>query len=86
MDERANIIGVELDRQINALDGIYDHMSDTETTLNRAEEKLKYFARSIYTDRLMICLIIVIAIAIIVIIALAIAGKTPKAANGTIKP
>jgi hypothetical protein len=33
----------------------------------------------------MICLIIVIAIAIIVIIALAIAGKTPKALNGTVK-
>lgn len=33
----------------------------------------------------MICMIIVIAIAIIVIIALAIAGKTPKALNGTVK-
>lgn len=45
---------------------------------------MKYFAKQIYTDRLMICLIIVIAIAIIVIIALAIAGKTPKAMKGTV--
>jgi hypothetical protein len=45
---------------------------------------LKYFAKQIYTDRLMICMIIVIAIAIIVIIALAIAGKTPKAMRNTV--
>lgn len=45
---------------------------------------MKYFAKQIYTDRLLICLIIVIAIAIIAIIALAIAGKTPKALKGTI--
>jgi hypothetical protein len=48
----------------------------------RAEKHLKYFAKQIYTDRIMICLIITIAIAIIVIIALAIAGKTPKVLNG----
>ena len=42
------------------------------------------FAKQIYTDRLMICMIIVIAIAIIVIIALAIAGKTPKAMRNTV--
>ena len=45
---------------------------------------MKYFAKQIYTDRLMICMIIVIAIAIIVIIALAIAGKTPKAMRNTV--
>lgn len=45
---------------------------------------MKYFARQIYTDRLLVCLIIVIAIAIIAIIALAIAGKTPKALKGTV--
>lgn len=45
---------------------------------------MKYFAKQIYTDRLMICLIIVIALAILVIIILAIAGKTPKAMKGTV--
>lgn len=45
---------------------------------------MKYFAKQIYTDRLIVCLIIVIAIAIIAIIGLAIAGKTPKALKGTI--
>ena len=59
-------------------------MNDTETTLKRAEGHLRYFAKAIYTDRLMICMIVLIAIAIIVIIALAIAGKIPKASNGTV--
>jgi SNARE protein len=49
-----------------------------------AEKHLKYFAKQIYTDRLMVCIIIVVAIAIIVIIVLAIAGKTPKAMKSTV--
>ena len=35
MDEQANDILLELDRQINKLDLIYDEMNDTETTLKR---------------------------------------------------
>ena len=35
MDEQANEILTELDRQINVLDQIYDEMNDTETTLKR---------------------------------------------------
>jgi len=46
---------------------------------------LKYFARQVYTDRLMICLIIIIIIAIIVIIILSAIGKTPNLSVDTIK-
>ena len=35
MDEQANEIMTELDRQIKKLDSIYDTMCDTETTLAR---------------------------------------------------
>jgi hypothetical protein len=35
MDDKANLIAVELDRQINKLDQIYDEMNETETTLKR---------------------------------------------------
>jgi hypothetical protein len=35
MNAKADTINVELDRQINALDNIYDNMKDTETTLKR---------------------------------------------------
>lgn len=77
MKNTADNINIELDRQINQLDKIYDDMKDTETTLKRAEKHLKYFARQVYTDKLLICLIIFIVIAIIVIIILNIVGKVP---------
>ncbi len=35
MDEMANTINKELDRQINQLDTIYDNIKDTQTTLKR---------------------------------------------------
>ena len=35
MDEQANDINIELDRQIDKLDLIYDELKDTDTTLNR---------------------------------------------------
>ena len=35
MDEKANVVMTEMDRQINKLDEIYDQMNDTETTLKR---------------------------------------------------
>lgn len=53
--------------------------------LCRAETHLRYFARQIYTDRLMICLIVVIVLAIIAIIILKIIGKTPQASIDQIK-
>jgi len=84
MDEQANDILTELDRQINKLDQIYDEMNDTETTLARAEKHLRYFGRQVYADRCLICIIIIIAVAIIVIIGLAIAGKTPKQMNNQV--
>lgn len=36
MDNMADNINVELDRQIQQLDNIYDNMKDTNTTLKRA--------------------------------------------------
>ena len=38
---------------------------------------MKYFAKQVYTDKLLICLIVFIIIAIIVIIVLSILGKVP---------
>ena len=84
MDEQGVLVLGELDRQINKMDEIYEKMNDTESTLERAEKHLKYFAKQVYTDRILICLLIVIGLAILVIIILAIAGKTPKQQNGTV--
>ena len=84
MDEQGALVLSELDRQINKMDEIYQKMNDTESTLERAEKHLKYFAKQVYTDRILICLLIVIGLAILVIIILAIAGKTPNQQNGTV--
>jgi len=35
MDEQADSINVELNRQIEQLDKVYDNLKDTETTLKR---------------------------------------------------
>lgn len=35
MDDQANTVMLELDRQINKLDKVYDDLNDTETTLKR---------------------------------------------------
>ena len=35
MDERADLIVTELDRQIKKLDQIYEELNDTESTLKR---------------------------------------------------
>jgi hypothetical protein len=35
MDEQADAVNLELDRQINQLDKIYDDLKDTDTTLKR---------------------------------------------------
>jgi hypothetical protein len=35
MDEQADVIVTEMDRQIKKLDEVYDELCDTETTLKR---------------------------------------------------
>ena len=35
MDEQADAINIELDRQINQLDKIYEDLKDTQNTLKR---------------------------------------------------
>ncbi len=52
---------------------------------DRAEKHLRYFARQVYTDRLMICLIVIIVIAIVTIIVLKIIGKTPQVSIDQLK-
>lgn len=73
-----DIIGVEvqmeLNKQIEQLDRIYDTVKDTETTLKRAQKYVIYFARQVYTDRCLMAMIVLIVIAIVVIIILSAVG------------
>lgn len=74
MEHIASNVNVELERQLEALDRIYNTVNDTDSALNRAKEHIKYFARQIYTDKIMMCLIVLIIIAIIVTVIMSIVG------------
>ena len=53
---------------------------DAESNLNRAMRHINYFARSVYTDKLLILLIILCVGAVIAIIVLSAMGKVPAPA------
>ena len=47
--------------------------------MNRALRHINYFARSVYTDKLLIVLIVLIVLAIVAIIIISAIGKTTTA-------
>lgn len=68
-NQLADEIIVNLDHQIQQLDNMEKTVKDTRTILNRSQKYIRYFARQIYTDKLLmtlICLIAVVVVAIIV--------------------
>ena len=65
----ADEIIVNLDHQIQQLDNMENTVKDTRTILNRSQKYIRYFARQIYTDKLLmtlICLIVLVVVAIII--------------------
>ena len=52
-----------------------ENIRDTETLMNRAMRHINYFARSIYTDKLLIALMILILLAVVAIVILNVMGK-----------
>ncbi|CAD8181389.1 unnamed protein product [Paramecium octaurelia] len=65
---------ISLDQQIAQLDSMYDKVQETQSVLKRSADKIKYFAKQVYTDKFLICLIALIFIAIIVLIVLSALG------------
>lgn len=65
----ADEILVNLDHQIQQLDNMEKTVKDTRSILNRSQKYIRYFARQIYTDKLLmtlICLIVLVVVAIII--------------------
>ncbi|CAD8139253.1 unnamed protein product [Paramecium pentaurelia] len=89
-NELADQINMELDKQIAQLDRMYDTVMDTQSVLKRSAKYIKYFARQVYTDKLLMCLIGLIFIAIIVLIVLSALGlddgkfNTPDQVKGSL--
>lgn len=65
----AEEIIVNLDHQIQQLDNMENTVKDTRSILNRSQKYIRYFARQVYTDKLLmtlICLIVLVVVAIII--------------------
>lgn len=52
--------------------------------MNRAIRHIDYFARSVYTDKMLMALIVLIFIAIIAIVVLSAMGKIPSGSQDTL--
>lgn len=57
---------------------MYNTIQDTITTLARSKKHIKYFARQLYTDKLIMCLIVLIFLVILALIILKAMGKSVK--------
>ncbi|KAM3140249.1 hypothetical protein pb186bvf_007605 [Paramecium bursaria] len=85
-----NEILTELDRQIVKLDSMYDTVKDTQSIIKRSQKYLNYFARQVYTDKLLMCLIGLVFIGLIVLMILSATGyggnmNTPTYVKDTLK-
>lgn len=75
-DDMASAIQLNMKKQEEHIQKSGEALKDTQTNLQRAGELIKYFAKGIYTDKIMRCLICLCILAIIIIIALKIFKKT----------
>lgn len=69
---------VELDKQIEQLGNMEKTVKDTRSVLSRSQKYIKYFARQIYTDKLLMTLICLIAIVVVAIIICSVSGYDLK--------
>ncbi|KRX01641.1 hypothetical protein PPERSA_03725 [Pseudocohnilembus persalinus] len=74
MEDVADGVIIELDKQIEQLDRMYDTVKDTQSELKRTKRYLKYFAKNMYTDKLIMCLIFLVIAAIIALAVLTAMG------------
>ncbi|EAR93887.1 vesicle transport V-SNARE protein amine-terminal protein (macronuclear) [Tetrahymena thermophila SB210] len=80
-NEMADNINAQLDDQIRKLDQVNAIAKDTESELKRTQRFIRQFLRNIYTDKILICLIVLIFIAIVTLLILNITGITKKLSN-----
>ena len=74
-DQKADHINLELYRQEEQMQKAKEKTQDIQSELKRAQKYLKYFAKQVYTDKILMCLIFLAIIAVIVIIILKIVKK-----------
>lgn len=74
-NQLADQINLELDKQIEQLDRMEQTVKDTQSILKRANNLIRYFARQVYTDKIIMGMICLIILAILVLIILSAMGK-----------
>lgn len=77
-NQLADEIIVNLDHQIEQLDNMEKTVKDTRTILKRSQKYVRYFARQIYTDKLLMTLICLIAVVVVAIIVASACGYNLK--------
>jgi len=73
-DQKADQINLELYRQEEQMHKIQESTRDIQSELKKAAKFLKYFAKSVYTDKLLMCLTCLVAI----LLLLSLSSKSPR--------
>lgn len=73
-NQLADQINLELDKQIEQLDRMEQTVKDTQSVLKRANQLIRYFARQVYTDKIIMGLICCIVLAIVIIVIVSALG------------
>lgn len=70
----ADEINLELDKQIEQLDRMENTGKEIQSVMKRANVLIRYFARQIYTDKIIMALICCIILAIVIIVIISAMG------------
>jgi len=73
-NQMADDINIELNKQTEQLERTQNTVKETQVILKRANEYIKYFAKQLYTDKILMCLMFLVVVAIVVIIVLKVTG------------
>lgn len=82
----ADEIALELHRQLEQIENSTKTVADTRSDVKKANEYIRYFAKELYTDKFIMCLMILCLIAILVIIVLKIVNgnSSDSSSNDTL--
>ena len=74
-NEKADAVNLEIARQDEVITRSKEKTRDVQSELKKAGAYLRYFARQLYTDKILMCFILLCTIAMIVIIIMKIVKK-----------
>lgn len=80
----ADEIALELHKQLEQIENSTKTVTDTRSEVKKANEYLRYFAKELYADKFIMCLMILCMIAILVIIVLKFVNGSSDSNNDTL--